>query len=205
MSYYDDGDYDDIKSVDDDDVYDGGGDAVEEDISVYDDDEIDANNEKQIINGGGDDDDDDDVNFMVVDEEDDDDESVGEQGDCLEKIKHELYTNKLTTAHPEHISVNFDEVLKLSTVVRNDDGIIIDHLHRTLPFITKYERTRIIGQRAIQIQDGAMAYVEIPADVIDPHIIANMEFIEKKIPVIVCRPMSNGATEYWKLADLEQI
>jgi len=74
-----------------------------------------------------------------------------------------------------------------------------------LPFITKYEKTRILGERASQLNSGAKALVEVDDDIIDGYIIALKEFDEKKIPFIIKRPLPNGAVEYWKFEDLEVI
>ena len=41
--------------------------------------------------------------------------------------------------------------------------------------------------------------------IIDPYLIASMELEEKKIPFIIRRPLPNGASEYWKLKDLELV
>ena len=40
-------------------------------------------------------------------------------------------------------------------------GAIIDDMHRTLPFITKYERTRILGIRAKQLNNGAKPFITL--------------------------------------------
>jgi len=74
-----------------------------------------------------------------------------------------------------------------------------------LPFITKYEKTRILGERATQINAGAKPLIEISSDIIDGYLIALKEFDEKKIPFILKRPLPNGGVEYWKLEDLEII
>ena len=39
--------------------------------------------------------------------------------------------------------------------------------------------------------------------IIDGYIIAERELLEKKIPFIIKRPISNNKFEYWKLEDLE--
>jgi DNA-directed RNA polymerase I, II, and III subunit RPABC2 len=78
-------------------------------------------------------------------------------------------------------------------------------LHTTLPFITKYERARVLGERAKQLDGGAKPLVLIEKDVIDGYLIALKEFEQKKIPFIVKRPMPSGGCEYWKLKDLEII
>ena len=92
---------------------------------------------------------------------------------------------------------------KFVKVARNKSGVIVDDLHRTLPFLTKYEFTRVIGQRAKQIDSGALPFVEVTNDVIDGYTIAIMELEQKKLPFILRRPMPGGGCEYWKLEDLE--
>ena len=91
----------------------------------------------------------------------------------------------------------------MTTVVRNEDGIIIDPLHKTLPFITRYEKARIIGERAKQLNSGASPMIDVEPSVLDGYLIALKEFEEKQIPFIVKRPLPNGGCEYWKLSDLE--
>ena len=88
-------------------------------------------------------------------------------------------------------------------VQRNKDNIIVDDLHKTIPMLTKYEKTRILGQRAKQINDGATPFVKIPENVIDGYLIAIRELEEKKIPFIIRRPLPNRGSEYWMVEDLE--
>jgi DNA-directed RNA polymerase I, II, and III subunit RPABC2 len=78
-------------------------------------------------------------------------------------------------------------------------------LHRTVPFLTKYERTRIIGQRAKQINSGSKPFVNVPQHIIDGYIIAELELKQKKIPFIIKRPIPGGGSEYWNVKDLELI
>ena len=49
------------------------------------------------------------------------------------------------------------------------------------------------------------AYITITDTIIDAYLIAKMEFLQKKIPFIIRRPLPNGGSEYWKFADLEQL
>jgi DNA-directed RNA polymerase I, II, and III subunit RPABC2 len=69
--------------------------------------------------------------------------------------------------------------------------------------MTKYEKTRILGQRAKQINDGAMPFIKVPEGVIDGYLIALKELEEKKIPFIIKRTIPGGCVEYWKVSDLE--
>ena len=94
---------------------------------------------------------------------------------------------------------------KLTIVVRDSSNIIIDPLHKTIPFLTKYERARILGQRAKQIETGARPFVNVPENVIDSYVIAELELQQKRIPFIIRRPIPGGACEYWNLKDLEFI
>ena len=93
----------------------------------------------------------------------------------------------------------------MCVISRDQDGLIVDPLHVTLPFLTKYEKARIIGERAKQIDAGAQPFVEVDTNVLDGYLIALKELDEKKLPFIIKRPLPNGGCEYWKLQDLEVI
>jgi DNA-directed RNA polymerase I, II, and III subunit RPABC2 len=135
------------------------------------------------------------------DEEEDEEEEVDEN--YLQKFNESLKTNVISEHHPELIVQNFHEVNALCTIVRDQDGLIIDSLHQTLPFITKYEKAKVLGERAKQINAGAEAFVELGDEIVDGYLIAMAEFEQKKIPMIIRRPLPNGGSEFWRLADLE--
>ena len=141
-------------------------------------------------------------NAIVYDEEDDED-PTGEV--YLQKFDKEINDNYLVNFHPESAIHNYDEILAMTKVVRDKNGIIIDDLHRTIPYLTKYEKARILGQRAKQINSGAPAFVKVPEKVIDGYLIAELELQEKRVPFIIRRPMPNGGSEYWSIKDLENI
>jgi len=135
--------------------------------------------------------------------DDDDDEEEDNDPDYLQKFDDSIKQRIISDFHPELKTHNYDEIDVLSRVVRDNTGTIIDPLHKTLPFLTKYEKTRILGERATQLNAGAMAMIEVDVDMIDGYVIALKEFEQKKIPFIIKRPLPNGAVEYWKLEDLE--
>jgi DNA-directed RNA polymerases I, II, and III subunit RPABC2 len=130
-----------------------------------------------------------------------DDES--EDDDYLQKLDNEIKENIIARNHPESQMHNYDEIYKLTKVNRDKNNIIVDLLHKTNPILTKYEKTRILGLRAKQINNGAKPYIQIEKNIIDGYLIAVKELEEKKLPFIVRRPMPNGGSEYWKLKDLE--
>jgi len=213
--------------TDDDDIVGGGGtdddDIVDDDIDddiddddiVDDDDEYDDDDDDK-IGGGADeyDDDDDDlennpsqnnnkVNNTILQDDDDDDDD--DDNDYLNKFDNEINQNYLLNFHPECAIQNYDEILALSKVIRDKNNIIIDGLHKTIPLLTKYERTRVLGQRTKQLNSGAFPYVKVGENVIDSYLIAQLELQEKRIPFIIRRPIPNGGSEFWCVKDLENV
>ena len=141
---------------------------------------------------------------VIINYDDDDDDS-DDDVNYLQKFDLDVNTNYVSDYHPECQVPNFDEISKLAVVVRDDYNTIIDPLHRTIPFLTKYERARILGQRAKQIESGSEPFINIPESVIDGHIIAELELQQKRIPFIIRRPIPDGSFEYWHVRDLENI
>ena len=136
----------------------------------------------------------DDCDELLTDDEDD---------KYLEKFEEEVKHDFIKDFHPESTSHNDLEVKKFAKISRDKRGMIVDDFHKTIPFLTKYEHTRVIGQRAKQIDSGALPFVEVDNEVIDGYTIAVMELEQKKLPFILKRPLPGGGCEYWKLEDLE--
>jgi len=137
------------------------------------------------------------------DEDEDEDDYDDDNSPYLQKFNAEINRNYIVDFHPECTINNYDEINALTFVVRDKNNNIVDELHKTIPFMTKYERTRIIGQRAKQINSGAKAFVKVPENVIDGYLIAELELYQKRIPFIIRRPLPGGGCEYWNLKDLE--
>jgi DNA-directed RNA polymerase subunit K/omega len=138
------------------------------------------------------------------DEEDEEDKDMDkDSSEYFQKLKSSVRESYIDTYHPESLSHNYDEIQTLARVVRNSAGVIVDDLHRTIPIMTKYEKTRILGQRAKQINEGAPTFIKIDSTVIDGYLIAVKELEQKKTPFIIRRPLPNGGSEYWRIQDLE--
>ena len=117
-------------------------------------------------------------------------------------------------------------------VIRDKDDIIIDANHKTVPILTKYEKTKILGIRAKQINNGAPPLIDIQVPSVsagnrgsinrvglvdtnetqvqklqdkhfDGYLVALEELKQKLIPVIIRRPLPDGRSEYWPLRELE--
>jgi DNA-directed RNA polymerase I, II, and III subunit RPABC2 len=216
--------HDDENSDDDDDVIVGGADSDLEEGEIKEEEEDDAEPEEE-----DDDNSDSDIEInedgepiekaasanalkpskfkkapIIMNEDDDEDDDEYDEG-YLHKFDNEIVKNYVNDFHPECLNHNYDEIAKLTVVTRNPDGIIVDPLHRTIPVLTKYEKARILGQRAKQIETGAKPLVKVPETIVDSYIIAELELKEKKIPFIIRRPIPGGGSEYWNLKDLENI
>ncbi|KAJ5746671.1 DNA-directed RNA polymerase I II and III subunit [Penicillium odoratum] len=71
----------------------------------------------------------------------------------------------------------------------------------TTPYLTKYERARVLGTRALQISMNAPVLVDLEGET-DPLQIAMKELNQKKIPLIVRRYLPDGWYEDWTCEEL---
>ena len=128
-------------------------------------------------------------------------EDVGDND--AHKISDNFKKNHILHFHNECLHKNFSEIKELCKVTRDKEGIIVDELHKTVPLLTKYEKTKILGMRVKQLNNGARSYIANNEKTIDNYVIALVELEQKKIPFIIQRPLPNNNFEYWKLHDLD--
>jgi DNA-directed RNA polymerase I, II, and III subunit RPABC2 len=140
----------------------------------------------------------------MADEEGDGD--YYEEGDLGEELEEEMTEaetderadlNKLLQQHPS-IWIPFEETVK-ELLIPSGPG---DKHHTTYPFLSNYEKTKLLSLRTSQIEKGAHPYVAVPEGVTSSYEIAQLELKEKKLPYILKRPLPNGTYEYWRLTDL---
>jgi len=211
---------DDSENDDDDDDYEESGDDDNASNYSYENDEAeeagagtgqdDGKEGEGEGEGEGDDDEEDEANSTgeLQDDEDEAYESENGEDDRYRKINQEFRKNYIAETHPEAKSHTDDEIHAIAKVVRDKTGTIVDPLHRTIPVLTKYEKTRILGIRTKQLNNGAEPYITSKVNitsekVIDGYPIALRELEEKKLPFIIRRPLPGGGMEYWYLQDLE--
>ncbi|CAN6292795.1 unnamed protein product [Urochloa humidicola] len=72
---------------------------------------------------------------------------------------------------------------------------------KTSKYMTKYERARILGTRALQISMNAPVMVELEGET-DPLEIAMKELRERKIPFTIRRYLPDGSYEDWGVDEL---
>ncbi|EDO19250.1 hypothetical protein Kpol_1050p110 [Vanderwaltozyma polyspora DSM 70294] len=85
------------------------------------------------------------------------------------------------------------KTLKERAIPKND--------RTTTPYMTKYERARILGTRALQISMNAPVFVDLEGET-DPLRIAMKELAEKKIPLVIRRYLPDGSFEDWSVEEL---
>jgi len=135
-------------------------------------------------------------------EEEEEDEDADDEN-YLQKMDDHIRAKVIENHHPELKTLNYEEVEALATIVRDKDGNIIDPLHKTNPILSRYEKARILGERARQINSGATPMIDVEPTLIDGYLIALKELEQKRIPFIIQRPLPNGGSEYWRINDLE--
>jgi DNA-directed RNA polymerases I, II, and III subunit RPABC2 len=80
---------------------------------------------------------------------------------------------------------------KNNTVEEEQEKKIAPDKRTTTPYMTKYERARVLGTRALQISLNAPIFVDIEGEH-DPLKIAMKELREKKIPLVIRRYLPDG-------------
>ena len=68
-------------------------------------------------------------------------------------------------------------------------------------YMSKYEKTRILGLRALQISKGSPIMVDYKNET-DPLRIAQMELRQGKIPMIIRRVLPDNSFEDWSVDEL---
>jgi len=159
------------------------------------------------------DEEDDDAEEDNDDSEDEEDENID---DVFDELEPEMVTTKegklpkaktmnIEMFHPKLKQHNYDEIIMRANIQRDSNGNINDPFHQTVPVLSRYERARILGSRAKQINHGSAPLVSVPSSMIDGYKIAEKELEKRAIPFIIRRPLPNGESEYWRVSDLELI
>lgn len=203
----------------------------DEDKNPFSDDEAPITEKRNKPKRAIDDDDDDDDELPAIAGEDDQSETSGEEGfleedladtdsqndamwdsdeepdhpdaNYLQKFSDEMRKNVIAKYHPELNMHTESEIAALCVVLRNATGAIDDIHHQTVPILSRYERARVLGERAKQLDSGATPFVPVEKDVIDGYSLALSELDARKLPFIIKRPLPNGSCEYWRINDLE--
>jgi len=107
-------------------------------------------------------------------------------------ISNELEKNKAVKFSPKN-----SIFLKKNRALKQD----ISDRRITLPYLTKYEKARILGARALQLSMGAPILVNLEGET-DSLEIALKELKERVIPIVIRRYLPCGKYEDWELDEL---
>lgn len=172
---------------------------TDDEESVYSEQDYEVENESEL-----EDNDEEDNDAEEEDIDDKDDESEKEESD------DEL----------EDININqsyYDSQEFLDSLYKNIETEIMDKIKQqknneeateriTQRFLTKYEKTRILGVRATQLAQGAKPLVELePNHNYTQKEIAELELINKVSPFKIKRPLPNGKYEIWDVNELNLV
>ena len=117
----------------------------------------------------------------------------GANGDMDDDMDNIVASGDVTAAEKAAKSLN--------TVKGVKDKKIANENRSTTPYMTKYERARVLGTRALQISMNAPVLVDVEGET-DPLQIAIKELREKKIPLVVRRYLPDGFYEDWTCEEL---
>lgn len=137
----------------------------------------------------------------MSDGEYDNDDSIGGDSHFEDEFNEEELENEEQNEYDDKQDMEFINVEGEHAVQRQ---VRSENLPEkvTTRFLTKYEKARIIGARALQISKNAPVMVEIEPGEWDPIKIAEKELIERKIPFIIRRYLPDGSFEDWRVDEL---
>jgi len=144
---------------------------------------------------------------MADEEEELDFEDVEDVVEGLEEVEPEVQTKEsramqfLSVHHPECRIDYLETVMEALPLGTYPPGEL-DKQHKSVPYLTLFEKTKLIGFRANQLAQGARPLVDVPVHVTDVIEIARIELEERRMPYILKRGMPDGTFEYWRLTDL---
>lgn len=151
-----------------------------------------------VVSGGIDTDD---VKDVLEDLEEFDEDEV--EANIEEAAKKSMFSNPielLLKYHPECL-LEYEESeqssIPLRSTLSEDDPV-----HRSAPFLSIYENTKILGLRTNQLAQGARPYIQVPEYITDVQDIARMELEQRRLPMIIKRFMPDGTFEKFRLSDM---
>ena len=102
-----------------------------------------------------------------------------------EEFHEEVLMNSITNEDTTAFYANYQEMKKT---------------YISPPFLTKFEKTKVISERSQQLSNGAVSFLKSTKNYNNVYEIAMEELKQKKLPFIIARPVVNDV-EYWKLED----
>ena len=130
-------------------------------------------------------------------EEEYDEDDIEESGD-EEQENEDNSDTELDNEEEENFSIYGDLESYLESKKNMYTGEKI-----TRPVLTKFEYTRLIGERTAQLQQGAEPMIDLKNhNITHCREIAELELEKKRIPLIIRRFLPDGSHEDWRLNEL---
>lgn len=137
----------------------------------------------------------------MSDREYDDDVSVDDYGDA--SLNDEFNEGDEEEKEEEEEPVDLEIIEAGDQIKTKEVQPVVEKKEKiTTRFLTKYEKARIIGSRALQISKNAPIMVEPEPGEWDPLKIAEKELVERKIPFIIRRYLPDNSYEDWRVDEL---
>ena len=138
-----------------------------------------------------------------VAEEEAEEEEAEEEAEEAEEVDDDCLYKK---AKVKNFDADDNEELEL---VYDDDNNIFDEIVKpddriTKPFMTIFERVRLLGDRAKQLSLGAKPMIK-GLETVNPKEVAKLELEKGVIPLIIERVLPNGKKERWYTHELKII
>jgi DNA-directed RNA polymerase I, II, and III subunit RPABC2 len=134
--------------------------------------------------------------YSEVEDFDEEEQPVIEYENNEEKPEEELI---IEIEEEIIIDLETDETIEDSKKDKKQQKIDKDK-RVTLPYLTKFEKARLIGTRAVQISMGAKTNIKFTK--FDPIEIATEELKTKNLPLIIRRHLPNNKYEDWSVSEL---
>lgn len=134
----------------------------------------------------------------VIDNEQDIDYDQGDDADgsCLYKFAKKNITESETESEED------DQVYEDDVETKNVEELVDKENRETKPILTKYERVRILGDRAKQLSLGAKPML-LNVENMNPKDLAKLELERGVIPFILEKVLPDGKKERWKINELK--
>ena len=126
-----------------------------------------------------------------------------------EEVEEETDDNSECDKDDDDISTDENDLEIIESTLEQNDIVSVHETYSeyytttkiTSPFLTKFERAKLIGVRAQMLASGAEPLISPPFPD-ECYKIAEQELQEKKIPLIIRRYLPNKRFEDWRLEDL---
>ena len=151
--------------------------------------------------------DDEEEDIVIIDEDndEDEDEKLEEEGD-IDNIDEDEFENSEDADENKEDDEDEDDIDIIDDDIDSESKKTDKkNTNITVPFITKYEYTKILSIRSQQIANGSPIYIDkTRVKNMKPMNIAELELKENKLnKILIKRKLPNGIIEERKLSDLK--